>query len=136
MFPGARAPADHALFQVFLGGFRDAEVCARGDDALIALAREEVSATLGVDGEPAHVRVFRHAVGLPQYEVGHADRIAAIGRAAARHPGLFVAGNAFGGVGIHGRAAQAEDIASRVASWLGGRRSATAEPSAPASLST
>ena len=55
---------------------------------------------LGIDGEPLLTRVYRWERGNAQHEVGHLDRMAAIDRALARHPGLFLTGSGFRGVGI------------------------------------
>jgi protoporphyrinogen/coproporphyrinogen III oxidase len=55
---------------------------------------------LGVDAQPVDARVTRWGGGLPQYAVGHLDRIARIRASVAQVPGLAVCGAAFDGVGI------------------------------------
>jgi oxygen-dependent protoporphyrinogen oxidase len=98
-FPG-RAPAGHVLMRVFAGGALDPGVLDLDDSALEALARDEVAVLLGVRGKPVLARVDRWHGAMPQYHVGHVDRIARIDAALAGHPGLALAGAAYRGVGI------------------------------------
>lgn len=97
--PG-RAPEGSALVRVFLGRAGD-EIDARVDDqALIALALDEIRDILHVRGNPLFTRVFRYNRSMPQYTLGHLERVEQIERRLAGHPGLQVVGNAFRGVGI------------------------------------
>jgi oxygen-dependent protoporphyrinogen oxidase len=98
-YPG-RAPADHVLLRVFMGGALNEGALAVDDEALAATARREVAGLLAIAGEPLFVRVVRHPRAMPQYHVGHAARVAAIEQAVARLPGLRLAGGAYRGVGI------------------------------------
>ncbi|WP_233578942.1 protoporphyrinogen oxidase [Tautonia sociabilis] len=98
-FPG-RAPEGSVLLRVFIGGALQASLFDRDDEELEAIARREVGELLGASGEPILCRVARHARAMPQYTLGHLDRVAAIRRRAASLPGLFLAGNAFSGVGV------------------------------------
>jgi oxygen-dependent protoporphyrinogen oxidase len=95
-----RAPAGTALFRVFLGGATQPDLFDLDDDAAIALARTELADLLGTSGEPILLDVARHPRAMPQYTLGHLDRVAATRRELAKHPGLALAGNAFDGVGI------------------------------------
>ena len=67
----------------------------------MALAREELKALAGVTASPVFTEVIRWTRGIPQYNVGHLERVAAIDAALARLPGLHLAGNAYKGVGIN-----------------------------------
>ncbi len=98
-FPG-RAPAGCVLLRVFLGGALDPTALDLDDASLVALAREEASAIVGATGEPLLIQVDRWGNSMPQYHVGHADRVDRIEAALARHPGLALAGAAYRGVGI------------------------------------
>jgi oxygen-dependent protoporphyrinogen oxidase len=95
-----RAPAGTVLMRAFVGGALQPELYDLDDDALEALVRSELSDLLGATGEPLLVQVTRHPRAMPQYTLGHLDRIAAIRLQAARHPRLILTGNAFDGVGI------------------------------------
>ncbi len=98
-FPG-RAPAGCVLVRVFLGGALDPSALELDDDALVALARDEAAVLIGATGAPLMIQVDRWGGSMPQYHVGHADRVSRIEAALARHPGLALAGAAYRGVGI------------------------------------
>jgi oxygen-dependent protoporphyrinogen oxidase len=98
-FPG-RAPAGHVLMRVFLGGALDPAALELDDESLVSLARDEAAALVAATGEPVMIQVDRWGHSMPQYHVGHADRVDRIEAAMARHPGLALAGAAYRGVGI------------------------------------
>jgi oxygen-dependent protoporphyrinogen oxidase len=94
-----RAPEGMELIRVYAGRFGGRDLTEAPDDELVALAREEV-ALLGVTADPVLTRVHRWRRGMPQYVLGHPDRLERIDAAVAEHPGLAVAGAAYRGVGI------------------------------------
>ena len=98
-YPG-RAPEGTALLRCFLGGALNERVLDGSDDDLLATARAELRAALGVTAAPILARVHRWPFAMPQYRVGHIDRIAAIMRAVDSLPGLVLAGGGYRGVGI------------------------------------
>jgi len=98
-FP-SRSPAGTALLRVFVGGATQQELFDLGDEALRDLVTSELGQLIGVTGDPLLYRVIRHSRAMPQYTLGHLDRVAAIRRKLARHPRLFLTGIAFDGVGI------------------------------------
>jgi oxygen-dependent protoporphyrinogen oxidase len=97
--PG-RAPEGHVLLRVFLGRAGQEVDDGTDDDTLIAEAREELRSTLGVVEAPVFSRVFRYPNAMPQYTLGHLTRVAELDRAIAETKGIFLAGNAYHGVGI------------------------------------
>lgn len=115
IYPG-RAPGGRALIRVMTGGATDPNVMELDDDGLIALVRGELRTTMGVQAAPIMTHVFRHPVGIPQYEVGHLERLARIDARLALHPGLHVAGNAYRGVSINSCIAEAKQLAARLSS--------------------
>jgi oxygen-dependent protoporphyrinogen oxidase len=114
VYPGCRAPAGTALLRVMLGGAHDPAAVSLDDDEVLAVARDELRAAMGITAAPAFVRIFRHPLGIPQYTVGHLDRLRRIDAALARHPGLFVAGNSYRGVAINACVTEAAPLAARV----------------------
>ncbi len=94
-----RASPGFALIRVYLGRFGGRDITADSDDALVAAAREELRLT-GLDGEPERTWVHRWPRGMPQYVLGHPERLERIEAALTRHPGLALAGAAYRGVGI------------------------------------
>ncbi len=97
--PG-RAPAGHVLTRVFLGRSGQEIADAMPDSELIDLARAELQSTLGVAQTPVFARVDRYPQGMPQYTLGHLDRVDRIEKLASETPGVFLAGNSYRGVGI------------------------------------
>jgi len=98
-YPG-RAPQGHVLLRAFVGGALQEELFDQDDAAMAASVRRELRELLGITSEPLLTRIHRHPQAMPQYRVGHLDRMARIDAALAQHPGLGLAGNAYRGVGI------------------------------------
>jgi oxygen-dependent protoporphyrinogen oxidase len=95
-----RAPSGMVLARVFLGGALQEGILASDNDGLLAAAIEESAALLGIKARPAlsHVRVWPRS--MPQYTVGHLQRVAAIEQEAARLSYFALAGAFLRGVGI------------------------------------
>jgi oxygen-dependent protoporphyrinogen oxidase len=113
-----RAPEGCVLVRVFVGGALDPETMRLPDEQLVALARAELAEMLGIRGDPLLERVDRWEGAMPQYHVGHLDRIARIEALASRHPGLALAGGGYAGVGIPQVIASGQAAARRVAESL------------------
>jgi oxygen-dependent protoporphyrinogen oxidase len=101
-----------------VGGARDPDALGLDDDALLERVRHDLRLTMGLELEPAMVRIVRHRVGIPQYTLGHRGRLARIEERLASHPGLHVAGNGYRGVAINNCAAEAGPLAERVLARL------------------
>jgi len=113
-----RAPEDGALLRTFVGGARDPQALERSDGELVARSIAALTPLLGISAEPLFTRVYRFDRGNAQHEVGHLARMAAIDKALARHPGLFLTGSGFRGVGIPDCVADARATAKQVTAWL------------------
>jgi oxygen-dependent protoporphyrinogen oxidase len=83
-----------------IGRIGEESVLQRDDADLVALATAELAEETGAQGVPVDSRVTRWGGGLPQYTVGHLDRVAAIRASVATQPGLAVCGAAYDGIGI------------------------------------
>jgi oxygen-dependent protoporphyrinogen oxidase len=118
-FPG-RAPGGCALLRVFAGGALAPENALLPDDRLASLVRGEMEALLGARGTPQFTRVVRHMDVMPQYAVGHLDRVAGIDTKLTAHPGLALAGAAYRGIGIPDCIRSGEAAADAVLSAIGG----------------
>ena len=103
-----RAPAGHALLRVYLRG-----ISPGSDQQLVDTARAELS-LLEVTSEPCLTRLHRWPVGMPQYVLGHPERLERIDTALARHPGVALAGAAYRGVGIPDCIASGEAAADSI----------------------
>ncbi len=123
-----RAPEGQVILRAFSGGAgREGEV-DRPPEELLEDLLGDLRDLLGIRGRPLKVWSARHERVMPQYELGHLDLVAGIQERASRHPGLFLAGNGFRGVGIPDCVAQAREAGVRAAGYL--NRSAL-EPGKP-----
>jgi protoporphyrinogen/coproporphyrinogen III oxidase len=107
-----------------VGRIGEEALLQRDDGGLAALAAAELAEATGVRGAAVASRVTRWGGALPQYTVGHLDRVARIRAAVASQPGLAVCGAAYDGVGIPACAATARAAASQVLAFLGSAPSA------------
>jgi oxygen-dependent protoporphyrinogen oxidase len=113
-----RAPPGRVLLRAMIGGAHDEGALALDDPALLGVVRKDLKATMGLDADPALVRIFRHPRGIPQYTVGHLDRLARAEARLERHPGIYLAGSAYRGVAINSCVAEAGPLAGRILSRL------------------
>jgi len=113
VFPD-RAPAGHVLLRAILGGVADPEVARRSDEELVASATELLDRAYGLRAAPWRSWVRRVPFGIPQYHLGHRERIARIEARLARQRGLQVAGSAYRGISVGSLVADAELVAERL----------------------
>ncbi|MEX2144032.1 MAG: protoporphyrinogen oxidase [Anaerolineales bacterium] len=95
-----RAPDGYALIRVFVGRAGQEDAMPRDTDLLVALAREELDHTLGIDADPLISKVFVWEKSMPQYNLGHPEKLAKISAQLEKFPGLALAGNGYRGIGI------------------------------------
>ena len=107
-----------AVVRCSLGRIGEERLLQRDDADLAALAAADLAAATGVRGEPAGTRVTRWGGGLPQYTVGHLDRVGRIRAGVGREPGLAVCGAAYDGIGIPACIATAQGAVARVLRYL------------------
>ena len=93
-------PPDRALLRCFLGGVRDEAVLDLSDEEALALVQRELQSILGLSAVPRAAKVFRWRKAMAQYTVGHGERLRVIEESLRRHPGLFLAGNGYRGIGV------------------------------------
>lgn len=116
-----RAPEGCALIRVFVGRSGRESLLERGDEALVEEVRRDLRPVLGVSAPPIFSRVHRWPLGMPQYTLGHRERLETIDRRLAAHPGLFVAGACLRGVGLPDCIRSGEEAAEAAAAWLARR---------------
>lgn len=112
-----RAPEGSVLIRVYAGRFGERDVTADSDDELVALARNELR-LLEIEAEPCLSRAHRWPRGMPQYVLGHPERLERIESALADHPGLALAGAAYRGVGVPDCIHSGEEAARSLAEFL------------------
>ncbi|HSQ26795.1 MAG TPA: protoporphyrinogen oxidase [Anaerolineales bacterium] len=95
-----RAPEGYALLRVFAGRAGQEMDLPWNDDDLLAIARSEVRHTLGIQADPVLSRVYMWEKAMPQYNLGHPERLKRIDVELTKFPGLALAGNGYQGIGI------------------------------------
>lgn len=120
-FPG-RAPDGVLLARAFLGGAMQPQVYDMDDRQLREAVLQDFRDLIGLRGEPKLVETHRWPVSMPQYPVGHLDRVRELETKLLRWPGLAVAGNAFGGVGVPDCVRSAETAVDRLFSYRADRK--------------
>jgi oxygen-dependent protoporphyrinogen oxidase len=103
-----RAPEGKVLLRSMMGGACFPEYVKLSDDEVVARVRRDLQATMGITSEPSFVRIFRHPQAIPQYTVGHAKRLEALGDLLKVHPGLILTGNSYKGIGLNDCVAAAQ----------------------------
>jgi oxygen-dependent protoporphyrinogen oxidase len=114
--PGGGEPID--IVRCSIGRIGEEDVLQRDDADLVALAAAELAGQTGAQGPPVDTRVTRWGGGLPQYTVGHLDRVATIDAVVGAQPGLAVCGAAYAGIGIPACIATADSAAQRVRDFV------------------
>lgn len=117
IFP-ARAPDGCVLLRALCGGVHRGEMVDWDDNQLAKAVHGEIKLAMGVRGEPIFRRIIRWPRAIPQYVIGHLDRLARIDGHLKKHPGLFLTGNAYRGVAMGDCAEQGELIAKNVIKFL------------------
>ncbi len=115
VFPD-QAPDGHVLMRIIAGGVHDPEILAMSDDEALAAVLGDLRIALGIDTEPTLVHHVHWDRAIPQYLLGHADRLARIDAAAAACDGLWLTGNAYRGVALNDCVADATRVAAELAS--------------------
>jgi len=113
-----RAPEGKLLLRVFAGGARAPEMAEMEDERLCRLLLEELGHILGLRGKPIYTNVAHWPGTMPQYHVGHRERVAAIEKGVSALANLELAGNAYHGVGIPNCVHSGERAAERVLGYV------------------
>jgi len=114
LFPG-RAPEGKVLVTVFIGGTTNPELVSLPDDRLKTTVLADLAAALGAAGEPERFQITRYQRAIPQYTLGHLDRVARIRQATAGLPTLHYAASWAGGVAVGDCLRSAERSAIEIA---------------------
>ena len=114
-----RAPKGHVLLRAFVGGALQPSLFEDDDAKMESNIRHELASLLGVKAEPLFSRIRRHPRSMPQYQVGHGERIRRIEGRLAGLSGLALAGSAYHGVGIADCVHSGEEAAEKILERLG-----------------
>ncbi len=115
-----RAPADTVLMRCFLRAVTGNSL-GLTEEEMVAAAREELEGILGVAVAPSWTRSYRWDRAMPQYVVGHLERVGRIEAALGRFPGLALGGGAYRGSGIPDTVRLSRERAGALVDRLGER---------------
>jgi oxygen-dependent protoporphyrinogen oxidase len=88
------------------------------DEEVNNRVQADLKKIMDIKAPPSFVRIFRHEKAIPQYTVGHGERLAQLGDKLREHPGLFLTGNAYRGIGLNDCVAAADRCAKEVVAFL------------------
>ncbi len=100
IFPN-RAPEGHVLLRTMVGGARASELAMQEDNRLIDMVSGELRHIMGIKVQPDFIRVFRHEKAIPQYNIGHDNRLKKIDEILLKYSDLYITGNAFRGISVN-----------------------------------
>jgi oxygen-dependent protoporphyrinogen oxidase len=110
-----RAPDGQILLRTFVGGAMQPELLANDSDTIQGFVNAELRSIFGMKTEPIFSEVMTYNNAMPQYYVGHLDRVATIETLLRKHAGLQLAGSAYHGVGIPDSIASGQAAADQIA---------------------
>jgi oxygen-dependent protoporphyrinogen oxidase len=116
-----RAPPGFVMWRALCGGVHRGEVVDWDDERLLNAVRTELRLSLGVVAAPVFHEIIRWPRAIPQYVMGHLERVARIGDRLRHWPGLFLGGNAFHGIAMNDCAERAKATADEVVEYLARR---------------
>jgi len=117
IFPN-RAPDGRVLMRLMIGGAHDPGAIELGDSEITGIALGDLRQSMGLTAEPEMVSIFRHRRGIPQYEIGHLERISRVRARLRAHGPIFLAGSGFDGVSVNDCIRTADAIAATVIATL------------------
>jgi oxygen-dependent protoporphyrinogen oxidase len=110
-----------------IGGAHDPAAVRLTDRQLLDTVHEDLKQTMSIMIRPYFTHIVRWPRGIPQYTLGHPERLRRIGQALERHPGLYVSGNSYHGISVNACVEEAPRVAEDVLAFLSdpARRAAT-----------
>lgn len=100
IFPN-RAPEGYVLIRSMVGGMRTPELALLDRERLISMVQEELREIMGIRAEPDFVSLYVHEKAIPQYTLGHPERLKLIEEILLKYKGLYITGNAYKGIGVN-----------------------------------
>jgi oxygen-dependent protoporphyrinogen oxidase len=117
-----RSPKGKVLLRCFVGGARNEAIVSWKDTKLLAAVKKDIEQILKIQGEPSLTRIFRWPKAMPQYTLGHEERVSNIEQGLTRYPGIFVTGSAYHGVGISDCVHEADQLAEQIIKFIKNKR--------------
>ena len=113
-----RAPGGKVLLRSMMGGACFPKYINLSDNEVNDRVQADLKKIMGIKAPPSFIRIFRHEKAIPQYTVGHGERLTNLGVKLKDHPGLFLTGNAYRGIGLNDCIAAADKCAREAVAFL------------------
>ena len=117
-----RAPSDQLLVRCYVGGEGRESILSLDDEALVGRVKAELREICGLTAEPSYKEVNRWMKAMPQYRLGHLERLEQAEIALSRYGGLVLTGSGYRGVGIPDCIRDGGVAAQKVIRYLSGER--------------
>lgn len=117
IYPG-RAPDGKVLLRAMCGGWHRPEIVDWDDQRLIDVVGKELQLAMGITAKPEFSHIVRWHKAIPQYHLGHLERVREIENKISEFPGLFLAGNAYHGVALNDCTEQGTILAEKTINYL------------------
>ncbi len=114
----SRSPNGMAQLRVMLGGATDPDAISMDDDKMINLIHDEISPMLGINNRPEYINLFKWQKGIPQFVLGHPEKIRHLTEFQEKYPGLFFTGNAYDGIGLNDCIVRSDKIVKELSRLL------------------
>lgn len=113
-----RAPEGKVLMRCFVGGARNPDMALLDDELLIDTVLSELKGIIKMHGEPHLIKIFRWQKAIPQYLVGHSEKLSMLDSELKKHKGLYLTGNAYRGVSVNDCIANSFILAKKITSKI------------------
>jgi oxygen-dependent protoporphyrinogen oxidase len=113
-----RAPAGRILLRSMMGGACFPKYINLSDSEVVDRVQSDLKTIMGIKAPPSFIRIFRHEKAIPQYIVGHDHRVTMLEDKLRSHPGLFLTGNSYRGIGLNDCVAAADRTALAAITYL------------------
>jgi oxygen-dependent protoporphyrinogen oxidase len=109
-----RSPEGMVQLRTMVGGATDPEAVSLSGEELERLVNGELGDILGLESKPDYTKIFKYERGIPQFILGHPDKMTRLEKLRANHPGLYFTGNAYEGVGLNDCVLRSEKVVGRL----------------------
>jgi len=113
-----RCSDEHVMVRCFVGGSKNEDLVALEDREMLDMVRGELKDIIGITAEPVLSRVYRWKKAMPQYTIGHLERVRWIFERLHQYPGLYLTGSAYKGIGISDSIREGEITAKKALDYL------------------
>ena len=113
VFPN-RAPEGYVLLRSMLGGVKMSDLALQDENRLADVVMAELRDIMGITTQPDFVKVYTHKQGIPQYPLGHQQRLATIDKMISNFKRLYITGNAYRGIGVNDCIENSYTLAERI----------------------